>query len=733
MTLATADAAGQWYNWRGPAQDGASSETGLPGHWSLEGENLAWKVPIGARSTPVVLGDHVYLMTRGGEGESEHERVVCLALRSGKVLWEHRMPIFHTDIPSNRVGWSSPAGDPETGNVYVHGIQGLFTALDRNGKVLWSHALMEEFGRFSGYGGRVQTPVVAGDLVIVSFLNSSWGKQARMWHRFLALDKHSGEVRWWSSPGYPPRDTNYSTPVVATVKGRDLLIAGGGDGSVYALKVETGEPVWTFRLSKRGVNSSVVVEGDRVYASHSEENLDTTTMGRLVAIDATGEGDVTETGEVWRVDGIRAGYASPALHGGKIYVVDNSANLWCIATRDGKVHWKHSLGTVGKGSPVWADGKIYVAELNGRFHILEDGAEECRSLDLQEFPTSNGGMVEIYGSPAVARGHVFFSTQNETFALGGKEFNVQAVPLSVTRERPAAPGGAPAHLQLLPAEVHLSPGEQVKFRGRLFDASGRFLRDARELTLKPQGLRGTISGTEFRASPENTHQAGLVEASAGELRGAARVRVIPELPIHEDFEKYVAGDLPPGWIGVNAAKFQLAERDGSRALQKRADNPKFYRAKVHFGRPDWSGYTLQADVLGTYARRNLPDIGLYCCRYTFYLTKNPRTRKNVVQIMAWDPMPRIQKSVPYDWKPDVWYRMKVRVDPRGEKGVVRGKVWPRDEPEPGQWTIEVEDSFPTLSGSPGFTAFTPGITTRSQGPLVFFDNILVTKNLKDYP
>ena len=107
------------------------------------------------------------------------------------------------------------------------------------------------------------------------------------------------------------------TKVVAEIDGRRLLIGGNADGAVYGIEVHTGRKVWGFGLSKRGLNVSVVVAGDRVYAAHSEENLDTTTMGRVVCIDGTGTGDITKSHEVWRVDGIEAGYSSPALADGR--------------------------------------------------------------------------------------------------------------------------------------------------------------------------------------------------------------------------------------------------------------------------------------------------------------------------------------------------------------------------------------------------------------------------------
>jgi hypothetical protein len=65
-----------WPDWRGPSRTGVSPETGLPAKWSTAGENLAWQVPYGGRSGPVVFGDHLYLQNTSGSGASEQERVV---------------------------------------------------------------------------------------------------------------------------------------------------------------------------------------------------------------------------------------------------------------------------------------------------------------------------------------------------------------------------------------------------------------------------------------------------------------------------------------------------------------------------------------------------------------------------------------------------------------------------------------------------------------------------------
>ena len=104
-------ASADWTDWRGPERDGRSPEHGLPTKWSPAGEGLAWKVPLGGRSTPVILGDHLYLQTPVGEGATRQERVVCVDTNTGRVRWEHRFNVYSSDVPPHRVGWASPVVD----------------------------------------------------------------------------------------------------------------------------------------------------------------------------------------------------------------------------------------------------------------------------------------------------------------------------------------------------------------------------------------------------------------------------------------------------------------------------------------------------------------------------------------------------------------------------------------------------------------------------------------------
>src|SRR5205085_17247 len=122
---------------------------------------------------------------------------------------------------------------------------------------------------------------------------------------------------------------------------------------------------------------------------------------------------------VWKKDGIKARYTSPIIHDGKLYITDDAAALFCLDAAKGKELWSYAYGRVARGSPVLADGKIYVGAVNSVFHILAPGPKDCESLHEQEFSARAGsGEIEINGSPAIANGRIFFSTSDETYCIG---------------------------------------------------------------------------------------------------------------------------------------------------------------------------------------------------------------------------------------------------------------------------------------------------------------------------
>ena len=168
-----------WPDWRGPARTGVSTETGLASSWSPSGQNLAWKAPYGGRSGPVVFGDRLYLQNTSGEGDAMQERLMCFHADTGKLLWEYKYNLFTSDVPPHRIAWASPVVDPASGNVFAFSGNGLLMSLSRDGKLLWERSLAEEFGMWTTHGGRVSSPIIDGDQLIVSGLMFSWGAARR--------------------------------------------------------------------------------------------------------------------------------------------------------------------------------------------------------------------------------------------------------------------------------------------------------------------------------------------------------------------------------------------------------------------------------------------------------------------------------------------------------------------------------------------------------------------------
>jgi outer membrane protein assembly factor BamB len=747
--------AADWTHWRGPEQSGVSREKDLPDRWSpnpkAENNNLIWKQPYGGRSTPIIMNGRVFFINSAGEGLTGQERVMCFDAETGKVLWEYKFNVWLADIDILRVGWTNLAGDPETGNIYAAGTQGLLICFNRDGKVIWQHSLTEEYGRITGYGGRISSPTVDGDLVIYGMLNANWGDHAAPGNRFIAFDKRTGTPVWWSAPCERPKDTYASCPIIAVINGERLLITGAGDGGIYALKVRTGEKVWSYMVSAGGLSSSPVVEGNRVYICHGAENLDTAVQGKVVCLDASQIKD-GKPALVWEKPGIKVRYSSPAIHEGRLYVCDESAKLHCFNAADGKSLWSFKYGRNAKGAPVWADGKIYVAEVNGRFHILKPGDKRCEELHEQFFSSRDGLDVEINGTAAVANGRVYFTTSSEFYCIGKKNPSKKSDPIPTKFQLVSlAPDARPAHIQVIPADVLLEPGETAQFKVRAFDAKGNFLKEIPAqwslpappppppagkpaTNAKPQTgggpppLKGEISadGT-LKVDPALPGQFGFVEAKADGLAARARVRVVSHLPVRQDFEKVPEGRTPGGWVNCQG-KFVVEAKDGSKVLHKLANNasPLFARAYTYLGKPTWHGYTIQADVMGMKKGGDLSDVGIVANRYSLILDGN----KQRLRIVSWEstPHPRVEQVMPWPWKEGEWYTLKLTVDAKGDKAHIRGKAWARGQTEPKEWTIEFEDPLPNREGSPALYSYSLGIIEKQTGSDLYYDNVSVTPN-----
>jgi hypothetical protein len=303
-----------------------------------------------------------------------------------------------------------------------------------------------------------------------------------------------------------------------------------------------------------------------------------------------------------------------------------------------------------------------------------------------------------------------------------------------------APGKA-AQLQIIPAEVNLHPGEKAAFQVRVLDANGLLV----ESGVEPSQLRWApyVPATarvksymkasfnargEIQAAADPVPSAGAFEASLGDLKGTIRGRVMPNLPLREDFESMelternpeepdAAFAYPPlAWIGARF-KFDVRDKNGTKALAKTIDNKFFQRAIVFIGTPDMKNYTVAADVMSDGNRRKMSEVGVINQRYLVVLKGNEQ------KLEVNSNLERLRASVDFKWSANTWYRLLSRVDaaPDGST-VVKAKAWKVGDPEPEGWTIEVPHKTGHVQGSPGLFGFSP------QDMKVYLDNVVVTPN-----
>jgi len=711
-TIAGTSAA-NWPEWRGPSRDGRSSETGLPETWSPQGDNLAWKAPYGSRSSPVAFGNRVYVNTVAGDLGHTQERLVALDAETGKLVWERRFSIYLSDVPQHRSGWASPAVDPATGNIYVFTVGAQLFCVSPDGKILWDRSLPENFGAVTTHGGRTTSPIIEGDLLILNTLVLAWGDLNRPGNRYFAFDKRTGQVAWISSPQSRHYDTNYSTPIVVNLPTGRALVVGGTDGAFHALRVNTGEKIWSVEVSKRAILNSALVRDNVAYITHGEENIGTTEMGMVAAVDATKTGTLAADAFRWTTRGFLPTFASPVMDDERLYTVDNGAIVGAFDLKTGARLWTKTLGTLQKGSPVLADGKLYIGTENGKFFILRPSATGADVLDEDLLGTA-AEPEAIVASPIVADGRVYVASMENLYAIGKRRPSVAGRMPTVT-----PPSTEPvASVQVFPYDALVAPGGTQAFRLRLFDAKGAFIREApgTGASWAVDQVRGAVDAKGVFTGGDG-NSAGFVKATVGGVTGQARVRVVAPMPLSFDFEN-PGGEGPPAWwVGAPTKLFQRTVEGVGNVLVRPRDETVGRRAKVLIGPADWSGYTVEADVRGREQRRQRGDVGVINQRYALVLFGNGQK----LELHPWQAADEMTVRIPFTWDADTWYRMKLRVDNQANgTTLVRGKVWKAGEPEPAAWVIEKTDTIPHRTGSPG--VYGDGIAE------VYFDNLKVYKN-----
>jgi outer membrane protein assembly factor BamB len=392
-----------WPEFRGPTGDGQASPPGItnigfPLHWS-DTENIKWKTEIPYRgwSTPVVMDGQVWITTATEDGHDFY--VICADAETGRIKYNEK--IFHCDTPEplgNDVNcYATPSPAIEPGRVYVHfGSYGTACLDTSSGKEIWKRNDMP----CRHYRGPSSSLVLFENLLILTFDGADL-------QYVTALDKATGKTVWktarsaaWHDedvPGKMAREGDlrkaHSTPIIAKTSGKIQLLSAGAKAA-YGYDPRTGKELWQVHFPDFSTAPRPLCQGDVFYF--------TTGMTRteLWAVKTDGQGDVTDSNVIWKLNSHAPKSASPLLVDGLIYMAADESFVTCVDASSGQKVWSERIGGKYLASPIYADGRLYFFDLQGTTSVLKPG----RTFEVLATNTLSGGFM---ASPAVS-GKAFY-------------------------------------------------------------------------------------------------------------------------------------------------------------------------------------------------------------------------------------------------------------------------------------------------------------------------------------
>lgn len=431
LSLAAAAGAQDWPNWRGPAYNGSSEETGLPVRFSpAEGVKWSTELPGPSSATPIVWGDCVFVSST--DPKAQALLALCLDRTTGKVKWQqaagsgYRPAGKGTAIQLDEKSFyasPSPVTDGKRA-VFFYG-NGDLVAFDFGGRKLWARNIQKEYGDFCFgwtfsstpqlYDGRLYVQVLQRDLAVAG--RGRDGSESFL----LALDPATGKELWKVSRPSPAKLESreaFTTPIPFEHNGRKEIVLAGGD-LLTGHDPATGKELWRWGTwnpghqhpSLRLVPSPVGGGGVVLGCGPKREPV--------YAVKAGGAGNVSETGLAWKSDprsAVTTDVPTPLFYRGRFYVLsDVRKTISCVEPADGKVVWSTPVPGLSMcwASPTGADGKIYLLSLTGEVHVLD--AEKGQLLATNRMTEDEN---ELRSSIAVAHGNLFIRTNTRLYCVG---------------------------------------------------------------------------------------------------------------------------------------------------------------------------------------------------------------------------------------------------------------------------------------------------------------------------
>ncbi|MFI5382071.1 MAG: PQQ-binding-like beta-propeller repeat protein [Tepidisphaerales bacterium] len=408
--------ADDWPQFRGPTGDGIAQTKNLPLTWSPT-QNIAWKaaVPGRGRSSPVILGDRIWLTTaiesrvrRFGSGADDMQQAqrvvlgaVCLERASGKILWN--VEVFPWDNPGS-VHWLNSYATPtpvvEPGRLYCDfGTFGTACLDSNSGQVIWKRRLPVDHQVGPG-----SSPILYKNLLVLV-------RDGRDQQYVTALDKQTGDPVWRTDR--PPISSksgdmrkSFSTPLVIEAAERTQMVVPGAQW-IVSYEPETGREIWRVNDGSgfSGAPRPVYGQG-MVYICTGN----TGGSPQLWAIRVDGKGDVTRTHVAWKLTTQIPMVPSPVLVGQAVYLINDDGFASCVDALSGKVLGKRRVGGKFCASPVYAEGRLYLCDQDGKITVL--------AADTQMSPLAENQVDgPVFASPAAVGSSIYLRSDGHLYCI----------------------------------------------------------------------------------------------------------------------------------------------------------------------------------------------------------------------------------------------------------------------------------------------------------------------------
>ena len=403
--FASSVSAENWPSWRGPENQGISSETNVPVEWGPE-KNIAWRLPMpgAAGSTPVVWGDNIFLTSIAGD-----DLVLLCIDTNGKEKWRRKLGSGNRNVRGDEGNSAAPSPSTDGEHVWVFFTNGSLACFDFDGKEIWQFDVQERYGKFDIQFGMTSTPVLHGDKLYLQLIHSGGAK-------VIALDKATGKEAWAVARPSDARmecEHSYASPIVYDGEEAKFLLTHGADYSI-AYDLESGEELWRvgglhppgrYDVTLRFVSSPVAKDGMVVVPSAKR--------GITVAVKTTGKGDITEKKDnyFWTFE-VTPDVPSPLIVGDYVYLCRENGNLVVLEKETGKeLYEERTNRNRHRASPVYADGKVYLTDRDGLVTVVEEGPEFkiLSQNDLGE---------PVAASPVFSNGRIYLRTYDALWAIG---------------------------------------------------------------------------------------------------------------------------------------------------------------------------------------------------------------------------------------------------------------------------------------------------------------------------